>query len=76
VDGRSIVAELHRMNLYLILLFGMDGLRDGHIVEFGSFTGGNALFMATVAKTLHPGMQVFAFDTFEGMPNTDPHRSP
>jgi hypothetical protein len=74
MDGRSIVAELHRINLYLILLFGMDGLRDGHIVEFGSFTGGNALFIAKVAKTLHPGMQVFAFDTFEGMPNTDPHR--
>ena len=65
------MAELHRMNLYVILVFGMDGLRDGHIVEFGSFMGGNA---TKVAKTLHPGMQVFAFDTFEGMPDTDRHR--
>ncbi|MDK1389459.1 TylF/MycF/NovP-related O-methyltransferase [Sinorhizobium sp. 8-89] len=71
---RTIVAEPKRLNLYLILRFGFEGLAPGHIVEFGSYRGGNALFMAAVCRELHPGMQVYAFDTFEGMPATDPQR--
>jgi len=43
----------------------------GHIVEYGSYRGGNAIFMAYVAQRLYPGMKVFALDTFEGMPQTD-----
>lgn len=71
---RTVVAEQNRMNLYLILRFGFDGLAPGHIVEFGSYRGGNALFMAAVCQELHPGMNVYAFDTFDGMPATDPQR--
>jgi hypothetical protein len=44
------------------------------VVEFGAYRGGNALFMAAVCRELHPGMRVYAFDTFEGMPATDPSR--
>ncbi len=40
-------------------------------MEFGAFRGGNALFMARVVKALYPGIKVFAFDTFSGMPKTD-----
>jgi hypothetical protein len=54
--------------------FGFEGLAPGHIVEFGAYKGGNALFMAAVCRELHPGMKVYAFDTFEGMPPTDPSR--
>lgn len=69
--GRTIVAEENRMNLFLILRFFLDRLPWGHVVEFGSYKGGNAIFMAYVAQRLHPGMLVFALDTFEGMPPTD-----
>lgn len=72
--GRSVVSEQNRMNIYLILRFGMEGLAPGHIVEFGTYKGGNALFMAKVCKELHPGMKVYAFDTFQGMPQTDHER--
>ena len=73
-NGRSVVSEANRMNIYLLLRFGFDGLAAGHIVEFGAYKGGNALFMAKVCKELHPDMKVYAFDTFEGMPQTDAGR--
>jgi hypothetical protein len=72
--NRTVVSEQNRMNIYLILRFGFEGLPPGHIVEFGTYRGGNALFMAAVCKELHPEMKIYAFDTFEGMPVTDPSR--
>lgn len=72
--NRTLVEEQNRMNLYLILRFGFDDLATGHVVEFGSYRGGNALFMAAICKELYPDMNVYAFDTFEGMPPTDPQR--
>lgn len=69
--GRTVQAEHNRMNMYLILKFFCTALPMGHVVEFGSFRGGSAIFMAKVCQVLHPGMQVYAFDTFEGMPETD-----
>jgi predicted O-methyltransferase YrrM len=41
------------------------------MVEFGSYRGGSAMFMAKLAQIHLPGVQVFALDTFEGMPATD-----
>ena len=52
--GRTVVSEMNRMNLYLILRFGFAGLAPGHIVEFGAYRGGNALFMAKVCQVMHP----------------------
>jgi hypothetical protein len=72
--NRTVVSEQNRMNLYLVIRFGFEGLAPGHIVEFGAYRGGNALFMAAVCKELHPGTKVYAFDTFDGMPATDPNR--
>lgn len=69
--GRTIIVELNRMNLFLIMRFFLDRIERGHIVEFGSYLGGNAIFMAHVARRLYPGMKVFALDTFEGMPPPD-----
>jgi hypothetical protein len=70
-SGRTIVAEDIRMNLFLILKFFLTKLPRGHIVEFGSYKGGNAIFMASVARKLYPGMRVYSLDTFTGMPETD-----
>jgi predicted O-methyltransferase YrrM len=68
---RTIMMELNRMNIFLILRFFLRDVPPGDIIEFGSYRGGNAIFMAHVARTLHPGMKVYALDSFEGMPPTD-----
>jgi hypothetical protein len=62
------------MNIYLTLRYGLNGLAPGHVIEFGSYRGGNAMFMAHVCRVLHPGMMVYALDTYDGMPTTDPTR--
>lgn len=72
--GRTIVSEDNRMNVYLILRFFLGKLAPGDIIEFGSYKGGNAIFMAAVAKEILPGTKVYALDTFEGMPPTDRER--
>jgi hypothetical protein len=69
--GRSVVSEDNRMNIYLILKYFLPYIPFGHIVEFGSYKGGNALFMAYVVDRLYPGRKVFALDTFSGMPETE-----
>lgn len=69
---RTIVADDNRKNLFLIMRFFLGRLPAGHIVEFGSFRGGNAIFMAVVARHLYPATKVYSLDTFEGMPETDP----
>lgn len=69
--GRTIMAETNRMNIYLILRFFLAHVPRGSIVEFGSYKGGNAIFMSYVADRLLPGTKVFALDTFEGMPPTN-----
>lgn len=72
--GRPIVSDFTRMNIYLILRTGLANMPRGQIVEFGSWRGCNAIFMARVAKELYPGMQVYVFDTFAGIPEPDRNR--
>ena len=69
--GRTILAEPNRMNIFLILRYYMSTIPGGSILEFGSYKGGNAIFMSYVADRLYPGTRVFALDTYEGMPPTD-----
>lgn len=71
--GRTIITEENRINLFLILKFYLSEIPFGHIIEFGSYKGGNAIFMAYIAGKLYPGVQVYALDTFSGMPPTDPN---
>jgi predicted O-methyltransferase YrrM len=71
VKQRTILAEYSRMNIYLILRFFLKNVDHGHVIEFGSYKGGNAIFMAYVVDKLYPGMKVYALDSFEGMPATD-----
>lgn len=70
-SGRSVISEDNRMNIFLIIRNYLKLVPFGHLVEFGSYKGGNALFMAYCAARLYPGVQVYAFDTFSGMPETD-----
>lgn len=70
-NGRTVVTEDNRMNLFLLLRFFVPKLGRGHVVEFGTYRGGNALFMAHVLAYTMPGAKVYAFDTFAGMPATD-----
>ncbi len=71
VDGRTIVRQDKLANLFLLIKFFSTHLPFGHIVEFGSFKGGSAIFMASLAQRFLPNVQVLAFDTFAGMPPTD-----
>lgn len=68
---RTIMSEENRMNIFLLLRFFLDKIPFGHIIEYGSYRGGSAIFMAYVAQKLYPGMKVFALDSYEGMPPTD-----
>lgn len=68
---RTIMSEENRMNIFLLLRFFLEPLPFGHIIEFGSYRGGSAIFMAFLARRLYPGMKVYALDSFEGMPATD-----
>lgn len=71
VDGRSICQEHRLMNLYLLIRFYATKLSTGDIIEFGSYRGGSAIFMAALAKRYLPHATIWALDTFEGMPDTD-----
>jgi len=68
---RTIMSEANRMNIYMIMRFFMGSLPHGHIVEYGSYRGGNAIFMAYVAQHLFPDVRIYALDTYAGMPATD-----
>ena len=69
---RSIVSWPKLMNLYLILRFFLSKIPQGDIVEFGSFRGGCVMFMGRICQELYPDIRIFALDTFEGMPSSDP----
>lgn len=72
-DRRTLLTAYKLANLYLIVRYGLQRI-DGDIHEFGSFSGGSAVFMATLLKRLGRSAKVYAYDTFEGMPETDPVR--
>jgi hypothetical protein len=69
----TVVDEHKLMNLFLVMKYGLTGI-EGDIVEFGSYKGGSAVFMANVARRLGMSAKVYALDTFEGMPETDAAR--
>lgn len=69
--GRTIIGDASLWNIFLLLKFFLPRLPVGNIVEFGSYRGGSAIFMAVLAERLLPGVEVIGFDTFRGMPATD-----
>jgi Macrocin-O-methyltransferase (TylF) len=70
-SGRTIVSENNLANIFMLIKLFLPRLSFGHIVEFGSFRGGSAIFMALLAEKFLPNAQILAFDTFSGMPSTD-----
>lgn len=70
VMGRCLVEEIRLKNLFLIFKFFLPKI-PGDIIEFGSYRGGSAMFMARLAKRFKPGAMVYALDTFAGMPESD-----
>lgn len=70
-EGRSLVSPDRLMNLFLLIKFYLSRLSFGHIIEYGAYRGGSAFFMAAVAAKHLPGVQVYALDTFCGMPPPD-----
>ncbi len=73
VDRKTLLPPHKLANLYLIIRYAL-GEDSGDIYEFGSFRGGSAVFMGTVLKQLGRDAKVYAFDTYEGMPPTNPVR--
>lgn len=74
VSGRSLLTAERIMNLFLIMKFYLPPVVKDEpftIIEFGSYRGGSAIFMASLAKRLGLKATIFALDTFEGMPETD-----
>ncbi|MDB5423374.1 MAG: protein of unknown function, putative Methyltransferase [Phenylobacterium sp.] len=69
--GWSIMVGTKRMDLFLILTRFLGRLAHHDVIEFGSYRGGNALFMAAILRELHPEAKVYALDTYAGMPATD-----
>jgi hypothetical protein len=69
--GWSIMVGTKRMDLFLILTRFLGRLTHHDVIEFGSYRGGNALFMAWILRELHPLAKVYALDTYAGMPTTD-----
>ena len=67
----SWITQEKRANLYLILTRFLDKLPDRNVIEFGSFKGGTAIFMALVLREVALDAKVYALDTFSGMPKTD-----
>lgn len=68
---KSWIAPEKRANIYLILTRFLPSLPDRSVVEFGSFQGGTAVFMALVLRDVAPEAKIYALDTFGGMPETD-----
>jgi predicted O-methyltransferase YrrM len=69
--GRTVQEVEKRANLFLLLKFYLPQLPRGDIIEFGSFRGASAIFMAKVCAELGINAEVWALDTFSGMPTPD-----
>jgi Macrocin-O-methyltransferase (TylF) len=69
--ARSVVRVDRLMNLFLLMKFFLPRIARGHIIEYGSYRGGSAFFLAALARKFLPGAQIYALDTFSGMPATD-----
>jgi len=68
---QSLLAAEKLANLYLLVTRFLPKLPDRNVIEFGSFQGGTAVFIALLLRQVAPEAKVFALDTFEGMPETD-----
>ncbi len=73
MERGCMLPECKLFNLFILIYFGLENI-PGDIIELGSYKGGSAVFMADIVKSLGRSTQVWALDSFEGMPTTDPVR--
>lgn len=69
----SVLTEARLQNLFLIVTQFMRRLPSQNIIEFGSYHGGAAIFMACVLREVAPEAVVYALDTFNGISESDKH---
>jgi hypothetical protein len=58
-------------NLFLIVKFFLGGLSNQNIIEFGTYRGGSAAFLATLLAEYYPSARMLSLDTFAGIPDTN-----
>ena len=68
---RTKCTEPRLMNMFLLVKFFLKDLASQNIIEYGTFRGGSALFLAVLLRELYPQARVYALDTFEGMPDVN-----
>lgn len=69
---RTLVSPDRCHVIYTLLLQAIH--IEGDIWECGVYKGGTAALITQVLRTHGPWKRLFLFDTFEGMPDTDPQR--
>jgi O-methyltransferase len=69
---RTLVSADRCYVLYVLLQQALH--LEGDIWECGVYKGGTAAMAAAILKDRHSSKRLFLFDTFEGMPETDPNR--
>ena len=70
-ENLTVVSEERRMNMFLLLTKYIKNIENGDWIEFGSYKGGNAIFLAIISKVIGSNNKIFACDSFVGMPKTD-----
>jgi O-methyltransferase len=63
--------------LYVLYIIASQAINlDGHLYECGVYKGGSAMLLAKLLaeRKKHPKTKLHLFDTFEGMPETDPQK--
>jgi len=71
VERGTLLPVAKLANIYLILKYAVPRTGALNVIEFGSFKGGCAVFMATLLREWGREGKVLALDTYEGMPKTD-----
>jgi len=70
-EVESMVVETRFINLFILIKFFLRKLQSQNIIEFGSFKGGSAVFMATLLREFYPQARLFSLDTFAGLPDLE-----
>jgi hypothetical protein len=70
-SGLTVISPENRMNQFLIAKEFLHRVDEGDWIEFGSYKGGNAIFLGVLAKVLGFNTTIYACDSFVGMPKTD-----
>jgi hypothetical protein len=66
--SRSMVDEDAFLSHFLLIKFFLRDLTSQNIIEFGSYKGGSALFLATLLAEFYPSARMVSLDTFVGIP--------